>query len=59
MSDNKQQTGAQDRARININEDYEVRYWTSKFDVTPDELKEAVKAVGPSAQAVEELLKTA
>jgi hypothetical protein len=29
MPDGTSNRGAQDRARINVNEDHEVRYWTS------------------------------
>ena len=53
MSDDKSKTGAQDRSRINVNEDYELRDWSKKFGVTQDELKAAVKAVGDKASAVE------
>jgi len=58
MSDDKSKTGGQDRARINVNEDYELRDWSKKFGVTPDELKKAVNAVGTSADAVEAHLKS-
>lgn len=57
MSDDKSKTGGQDRTRINVNEDYELRHWSAKFGVTPDELKKAVNAVGTSAEAVEAHLK--
>ena len=57
MSDDKSKSGGQDRSRINVNEDYELRDWSKKFGVTPDELKAAVKAVGTSADAVEAHLK--
>lgn len=59
MSDNKQKTGPQDSSRINTSEDYEVRYWTEKFGVTADKLKEAVRNVGVSAKAVEDHLQRA
>ena len=36
-----------DRARVNVNEDYELRYWTKEFGCTGTELRNAVKAVGP------------
>ncbi len=55
--DNKSNVGGQDRTRINIHEDYELRDWSKKFGVTPDELKTAVAAVGTSAAAVEAHLK--
>ena len=57
MSDDKTRSGGQDRKRINTSEDYEVRDWSKKFGVTPDELKAAVKAVGNEAAAVEAHLK--
>lgn len=56
MADDKSKTGGQDRDRINVNEDYELRDWSKKFGVTPDELKEAVKKVGPMASDVEKEL---
>lgn len=57
MSDDKTKTGGQDRSRISLSEDYEVRDWSKKFGVTPDELRAAVKAVGNQAEAVEAYLK--
>ena len=57
MSDDKTKTGGQDRTRISVSEDYEVRDWAKKFGVTVDELKAAVKAVGNDAKAVEAHLK--
>lgn len=57
MSDDKSKTGGSDRKRINVNEDYELRDWSKKFGVTPEKLKEAVQAVGTSADAVEKHLK--
>jgi hypothetical protein len=57
MSDDKSKSGGQDRTRISLSEDYEVRDWSKKFGVTPDELKAAVKAVGNDAAAVEAHLK--
>ncbi len=59
MSDDKTKSGGQDRLRINTHEDYEVRDWAKKFGVSADELKAAVKAVGPMAKDVEAHLKGA
>jgi hypothetical protein len=56
MSDDKSKTGGPDRSRVNVNEPYEVEYWTKKFGCTPQELKDAVKAVGPMAADVEDEL---
>lgn len=58
MSDDKTQTGGADRRRINVNEAYELRDWSKKLNVTPDKLKEAVQAVGTSADAVEKHLRS-
>lgn len=57
MSDDRKQTGGQDRTRIALGEDYEVRDWSKKFGVSPDELRAAVEAVGTEANAVEAHLK--
>jgi hypothetical protein len=53
MSDDKSKTGNPDRKLINIEEPYEVAYWTEKFGVSAEQLKAAVKAAGPSAADVE------
>ncbi|HEV7122610.1 MAG TPA: DUF3606 domain-containing protein [Rhodanobacter sp.] len=52
MSDDKNKTGSPDRDRINVNEDYEVQYWTKTLGVTAEELRAAVKAAGPTSAAV-------
>jgi hypothetical protein len=57
MADDKSNRGPQDRSRISLSEDYEVRYWTEKFGVSKAELEAAVKKAGPSADAVEKELK--
>jgi Protein of unknown function (DUF3606) len=58
MADDKSKPGGQDRARINDNEDYELRDWSKKFGATADQLKAGVKAVGTNAQAVQTHLKS-
>ncbi|QXU43226.1 DUF3606 domain-containing protein [Pedobacter sp. D749] len=55
--DDKQKKGSADRSRININEAYELDYWSNKFGVSKDKLKAAVETVGTSADAVEDYLK--
>lgn len=57
MSDNKDLRGGQDRKRINVNQDHELRDWSKKFGVSPDQLKKAVEKVGDRAEAVEQELK--
>lgn len=56
MADNKTNRGAADAARINLNEDYEVRYWTEALGISSDRLREVVGEVGSSAAAVRERL---
>jgi hypothetical protein len=56
MPDNTQKSGGQDRKRINVNQDYELRDWSDKFGVTKERLKEAVKAVGDNADKVRDYL---
>ena len=52
MADDLKNRGAQDRSRVNIHEDHEVRYWTEKWGVTKQQLADAVKKAGVSADAV-------
>ncbi len=54
MAQDRTTSAGQDRQRINLNEDYEVRDWSKKFGVTADELKQAVAAVGNEASSVKE-----
>ena len=54
--DNKTKVGTPDRELINVNEDYELQYWSEKFGITRDELKKAVAAVGTSVKKVQAYL---
>ena len=55
MSDDHSKT-AQDRHFISLAEHYEVRDWTNSLGVTEVELREAVAAVGSSADKVRQYL---
>ena len=57
MPDNPAITGGEDRKRINVGQDHEVRDWSKKFDVTAEQLREAIGAVGDRADDVEMHLK--
>ena len=57
MPDDKSKTPPQDASRVNVNEKYEVEYWSKRFGVTPDRLKKAVQKVGTSVKAIEVELK--
>jgi hypothetical protein len=52
MADDPTNRGTQDRTRINVHQEHEVRYWTRKFGVTKEQLEAAVKKVGVSARKV-------
>jgi hypothetical protein len=52
MADDLKNRGAADRSRVNVHEDYEVRYWTEKWSVSKEQLVDAVKNAGVSVDAV-------
>lgn len=56
MSDDKTNRGPSDRARIDLNQDYERRNWAKSLGVDEHELRSAVNAVGDSAEKVREYL---
>ena len=41
-----------ERKRINVHDDYELRFWSKKFGVSPNELRCAVSKVGVFADDV-------
>ncbi|HVQ06320.1 MAG TPA: DUF3606 domain-containing protein, partial [Burkholderiaceae bacterium] len=46
MPDDRTQRGGQDRKRINVNQDHELRNWAHKFGVSTEEVKKAVQSAG-------------
>ncbi len=52
MADDKRLRAPRDAARINMNEDYEVQYWTKELGVSKERLQELVRDHGVSADAV-------
>ena len=52
MSDNRLNRGQSDRSKINMSEDYEVRYWAKELGITRDELQKVIDKVGDSIAAV-------
>lgn len=52
MADNPSDRGPQDRARINLGQEHEVRYWTHELGVTEEQLRDVVAKVGTSAEKV-------
>jgi len=57
MTDDRAMKGPQDSSRVNVNEDYELAYWTRRFGVSAEELKRAVHTVGVSVTALENYFK--
>ena len=52
MADKLTQRHQPDRSKINMHEDYEVKYWTHALGVSKEDLRKAVDKVGNSAAAV-------
>ena len=52
MADDRTKRGSQDAARININEEHELRYWAMTLNVSEADLREAVAQVGVMAKDV-------
>ena len=52
MADNLKDRGPQDRSRINVNERWELEYWTRHFGVNEEQLRTAVNSAGTSVEAV-------
>jgi hypothetical protein len=50
--DNTKKINTPDSKTINLNEDYEVAYWTKELGISKDQLKSAIDKVGKSAEAV-------
>ena len=57
MADDKTRANGPDRQRIDVHQDYELRDWAKKFNVSTEQIKEAVQAVGDRAADVEMHLK--
>lgn len=56
MTDDLTKRGSPDSKQINVNEEWEVRYWTDRLGISEEQLRKAVGEVGPSVKAVEDLL---
>ena len=57
MADNPGIRSGQDRLRINMQQEHEVRYWTEKFNVSREDLQKAVDSAGPMVADVEKVLR--
>ncbi|ABD08595.1 conserved hypothetical protein [Rhodopseudomonas palustris HaA2] len=50
--DNLKKRGVEDRSKINMHEDYEVKYWIKQLGITKEQLQRLIDKVGNSAAAV-------
>jgi hypothetical protein len=57
MPDNLKIRQPEDPQKINVNEQWEVNYWTTALGVSEFQLRNAVKAVGPFVKDVKSYLK--
>jgi uncharacterized protein DUF3606 len=55
--DNLTKRDQPDRSKINMSEDFEVKYWLKALGVSRDELQRAIDKVGNSAAAVRKELR--
>ena len=53
MADDLKDRGPADRSRVNVNEEWELRYWTDRFGVSEARLRAAVERVDVSVEALE------
>lgn len=52
MADSLTEKGPADRLRINVNAEWELKWWCKSLKVTPDELRAAVQKIGVMATDV-------
>jgi hypothetical protein len=52
MTDSLENRGPEDRSRISVKEDWELKFWTKELGVSADALRAAIKAVGTSVEDV-------
>lgn len=57
MADDLKKTGRQDDARINVEQEHELGYWSEKLGVSREELRKAVQAAGPMVKDVQRHLR--
>ena len=56
MPDNKNLIKPHDAKRISLEEPYEVKYWTDKFNVSKTDLEAIIKIVGDGVAAVQDYI---
>lgn len=53
MADDRVKRGIQDRLRVNMDQEYEARYWAEKWGVSQEVLRSVVAKVGPMVSDLE------
>ena len=53
MADDKSNVGAQDRARVAGDEDYEVRYFADKHGISMDQARELIGRIGNNREELD------
>lgn len=56
MSDNLKIKQPQDPTKINTHEEWELEYWSNKWGVTKEQIKQAVNIVGNGTEKVRQHL---
>lgn len=56
MPDDKSTSQSQDRERIDVNQEHELRAWARSMNTTPEQVRQAVEAVGDRADRVREFV---
>lgn len=57
MADDKNLRDNRDRSRVSGSEEYELQYLSEKLNVSTEEVRKAIDAVGNDRQKVEEYLR--
>lgn len=57
MADNTRDRGPEDGKRVNVNQDWEVKWWCNRFGCTEQQLRDAVRQAGVMADDVERQLR--
>ena len=58
MSSHRMDSGPVDRTRINMNDPFEVRYWSKELGISVAQLEAVVRIVGDDTKAIREELAT-
>jgi len=57
MTDDLSKKAPQDKSKVNVDESREMKWWTKALNTTEEKLKDAVKTVGTSVEAIRNHLK--